>query len=79
MPEEISQERSPLTSSRSSATAPRKSPRSLRGFYIALFRASIIVGFLLLWQIASGPWIEPFLISSPTRIFSSLIAGFTDG
>ena len=79
MPEEISQKTRQLTSSRSLATALRKSALSLRSFYIALFRTSIIVGFLLLWQIASGPWIEPFLISSPTRIFSSLIAGFTEG
>jgi NitT/TauT family transport system permease protein len=79
MPEEITQERSQLTSSGSPATGLRKSALSLRSFYIALFRASIIIGFLLLWQIASGPWIEPFLISSPTRIFSSLIEGFTAG
>ena len=35
--------------------------------------------FLLLWEIASGRWIEPFLISSPSRILSSLVTGFTSG
>jgi NitT/TauT family transport system permease protein len=42
-------------------------------------RFGIVGGFLLLWQIASGRWVEPFLISSPTRIFSSMIAGFQSG
>jgi NitT/TauT family transport system permease protein len=39
----------------------------------------IIGGFLLLWEVASGRWIEPFLISSPSRIFSSMLAGFYSG
>jgi NitT/TauT family transport system permease protein len=42
-------------------------------------RVAIIGGFLLLWEIASGRWIEPFLISSPSRIFSSMISGFHSG
>jgi len=42
-------------------------------------RFVIIGGFLLLWEIASGNWIEPFLISSPSRILISLIAGFRSG
>ena len=46
---------------------------------ITLLRFAIIGGFLLLWEIASGRWIEAFLISSPTRIFWSLIAGFREG
>jgi NitT/TauT family transport system permease protein len=46
---------------------------------VIVVRFAIIGGFLLLWQIASGPWIEPFLISSPSRIFLSLIAGFQTG
>ena len=44
-----------------------------------LIRVAIIGGFLGLWEIASGRWIEPFLISSPVRILSSLIAGFHSG
>ena len=46
---------------------------------VTLLRVGIIGGFLLLWEVASGPWVEPFLISSPSRIFLSLISGFRDG
>jgi NitT/TauT family transport system permease protein len=46
---------------------------------VTLIRFSIIIGFFSLWEIASGRWIEPFLVSSPSRIFWSLIAGFRDG
>ena len=52
---------------------------SRRGIAVTLLRVGIIGGFLLLWQIASGRWIEPFLISSPSRILSSLIEGFRSG
>jgi NitT/TauT family transport system permease protein len=57
----------------------RKSSFNSRGMRITLVRFAFIGGFLLLWQIASGRWIEPFLISSPSRIFTSLIAGFQSG
>jgi NitT/TauT family transport system permease protein len=46
---------------------------------VMAIRFVIIGGFLLLWEIASGNWIEPFLISSPSRILVSLIAGFRSG
>lgn len=46
---------------------------------MTIVRAVIIGGFLLLWEVASGRWIEPFLISSPSRIFSSMITGFYSG
>lgn len=46
---------------------------------VNLARVAIIGGFLLLWEIASGKWIEPFLVSSPSRIFLSLISGYRDG
>lgn len=52
---------------------------SMRGFGVSVLRFAIIGGFFLLWEIASGRWIEPFLISSPSRIFSSLINGFREG
>ncbi|HEU4343995.1 MAG TPA: ABC transporter permease [Candidatus Binatia bacterium] len=59
---------------------PRSGVRfSQRTVGVTLLRAGIIGGFLLFWQIASGRWIEPFLISSPSRIFSSLVAGFQTG
>lgn len=51
----------------------------MRGLGVTIVRFAIIGGFLLLWEIASGRWVEPFLISSPSRILSSLIAGFGDG
>jgi NitT/TauT family transport system permease protein len=51
----------------------------MRGIGVSIVRVAIIGGFLLLWEIASGRWIEPFLISSPSRIFSSLISGFHSG
>jgi NitT/TauT family transport system permease protein len=46
---------------------------------VTLARFSIIIGFFALWELASGRWIEPFLISSPSRIFTSLFNGFRDG
>src|ERR1051325_827817 len=52
---------------------------SVRGFAITALRVAIIGGFLILWEVASGRWIEPFLISSPSHIISSLITGFTSG
>jgi NitT/TauT family transport system permease protein len=75
----VSQEKTPGAPSVDVVTARIGSALSLRGMGITAVRVAIIGGFLLLWQIASGPWIEPFLISSPSRIFSSLITGFRDG
>jgi NitT/TauT family transport system permease protein len=46
---------------------------------VTLARFAIIGGFFALWELASGRWIEPFLISSPSRIFTSLFNGFRDG
>jgi NitT/TauT family transport system permease protein len=54
-------------------------PFSIHGLRITAIRFAIIGGFFLLWEIASGRWIEPFLVSSPSRIFWALIAGFSDG
>jgi NitT/TauT family transport system permease protein len=78
MPEEISQESRLATSGKETA-APARRYLSSRGLIITLTRAAIILGFLLLWELASGRWIEPFLISSPIRIFTSLISGFREG
>jgi NitT/TauT family transport system permease protein len=79
MSNNVSQEKTPGAPSVDVVTARIGSALSLRGMGITAVRVAIIGGFLLLWQIASGPWIEPFLISSPSRIFSSLITGFRDG
>jgi len=79
MPEEMSQQRTQNTSSGSTAAAPAKTVLSWRGLTVTLLRTGIVIGFLVLWEIASGRWLEPFLISSPTRILSSLVTGFTAG
>jgi NitT/TauT family transport system permease protein len=79
MPEEISQTRTQGTSSDTGAATAAKSPLTMRGVTVTLLRTAIVVGFFSLWEIASGRWIEPFLISSPSRIFSSMLTGFTDG
>jgi NitT/TauT family transport system permease protein len=50
-----------------------------RRVWVTLVRVGIIGGFFLSWEIASGKWIEPFLISSPSRILVSMIAGFRSG
>jgi NitT/TauT family transport system permease protein len=62
-----------------SATPRSGAPLLMNRLGVTLLRAAIIGGFLLLWEIASGRWIEPFLISSPSRIFWSLIGDFRDG
>src|SRR5207249_9434898 len=61
------------------AAAPASGLFLKRGVWVAFLRVAIIGGFLLSWEIASGNWIEPFLISSPSRILASMIAGFRSG
>jgi NitT/TauT family transport system permease protein len=51
----------------------------MRKLWINLARVGIIGSFLLLWEIASGRWVEPFLISSPTRIFWAFVANIQAG
>jgi NitT/TauT family transport system permease protein len=53
--------------------------RSMGSMGVTIVRLVIIIGFFSLWELASGRWIEPFLISSPSRIFTSLANGFRDG
>jgi len=61
-------------------TAPRPSNRYWkRSLWVHSLRATVVGGFFLLWEIASGRWIEPFLISSPSRIFVSLIENIQTG
>lgn len=54
-------------------------PYLARALWINLVRFVVIGGFFLLWEVASGRWIEPFLVSSPSRIFLSLIAHLRSG
>jgi NitT/TauT family transport system permease protein len=79
MAEDISRERSGVASPGVSAAGPAKMVFSMHGLGVTLVRTGIIIGFLILWEIASGRWIEPFLISSPTRILTSLVEGFRTG
>jgi NitT/TauT family transport system permease protein len=79
MSKDISQENSRAGSAPHGAGVQTGGALPIGGFGITLARFAIIGGFLLLWEIASGRWIEPFLISSPSRILSSLITGFREG
>ncbi len=79
MSKDASQEHSQNRSPQDVVALKRKVSFNSRGMRITLVRVAFIGGFLLLWQIASGRWIEPFLISSPSRIFTSLISGFQSG
>jgi NitT/TauT family transport system permease protein len=46
---------------------------------IHLVRGGVIGGFFVLWEVASGRWIEPFLISSPRRIGAAFLAHLQSG
>ncbi|HEY1268312.1 MAG TPA: ABC transporter permease [Candidatus Binatia bacterium] len=59
--------------------AERSGLLSKRRIWILLVRVAFVGGFFLLWQIASERWIDAFLISSPSRIVTSMIAGFSSG
>ena len=79
MADKVNQEQPLPASSLDASPVASGSVRYIRGIGVTVVRIAIIGGFFLLWEIASGRWIEPFLISSPSRIFSSLITGFRDG
>jgi NitT/TauT family transport system permease protein len=50
-----------------------------RNMGIHLVRGGVIGGFFVLWEVASGRWIEPFLISSPRRIGAAFLAHLQSG
>src|SRR5918996_1032811 len=79
MADQVRQEETRSTASSTEGPTPRAPVRSLGSMGVTLARFSIILGFFLAWELASGRWIEPFLISSPSRIFSSLVTGFQSG
>jgi NitT/TauT family transport system permease protein len=76
---DTSQEHSDISRAQGSVALNKQPGFNIRGLGVTLLRAGIVGGFLLLWQIASGRWLETFLISSPSRIFSSMVAGFQSG
>lgn len=63
----------------STAIAEKGHPYWGRRLWVNLLRGGIVGGFLLLWEIASGRWVEPFLISSPSRIFVAFVAHIQEG
>src|ERR1041385_1963434 len=67
------------TTSERRAAVERSGFISKRRIWIALVRIAFVGGFFLLWEIASQRWIDAFLISSPSRILKSMIAGFSSG
>lgn len=79
MSEELGREQAGSSTAKGAAAPLADAAFSMRGLGVTVVRVAIIGGFFLLWEIASGRWIEPFLISSPSRIFTSLIAGFQSG
>jgi NitT/TauT family transport system permease protein len=79
MSKDVSEDRHRANSSGAAGVLPKADAFSMRGLSVTIFRIAIIGGFLFLWEIASGRWIEPFLISSPSRIFMSMITGFHSG
>jgi NitT/TauT family transport system permease protein len=79
MSKDVSEDRPRVAASNDAGVLPKADAFSVRGIGVTIVRIAIIGGFLLLWEIASGRWLEPFLISSPSRIFSALISGFHSG
>jgi NitT/TauT family transport system permease protein len=79
MSKDLSQEHNRVAPASDAATPQARAVFSMRRIGVTAVRLFLILGFLFLWEVASGRWIEPFLISSPSRIFSSLIAGFHSG
>src|SRR4029434_4955525 len=75
----ISEENSRVSTASDAAVVQSGGLISMTVCGVTISRFVIIGGFLLLWEIASGRWIEPFLISSPSRILSSLVTGFISG
>lgn len=46
---------------------------------VLMVRMGVIVGFFVLWELASGRVIDPYFVSSPSRIAEDLREGFVDG
>lgn len=47
---------------------------------VTLFRILILLGFIVLWELAADTkWVDPFLTSSPSRMFKSFLSFYEDG
>lgn len=75
----MTQEQAGVEPSTGVKAVAREDLSSKRRLWVPLVRVAVIGGFLLLWEIASAWWLEPFLISSPSRIVNALIQGFQSG
>ena len=65
-----------------SQTGNRATPASRawrRALAVHAIRFIIVGGFFLLWEVASGRWIEAFLISSPSKIWKAFLTVFQSG
>ncbi|MBA2513260.1 MAG: ABC transporter permease [Solirubrobacterales bacterium] len=50
-----------------------------RRLWLTAQRLALLAFMLLAWQVASGKLVDPFFISSPSRVYSDLKRGFGDG
>lgn len=47
---------------------------------VTLFRILILLGLIVLWELAADmKWVDPFLTSSPSRMFKSFLSFYEDG
>jgi NitT/TauT family transport system permease protein len=68
------------TSTRADAgEAPFTSRGRHRILMVHAIRIIVVGGFFLLWETASGRWIEPFLISSPSKIWLAFVNALQSG
>ncbi len=67
--------------SRGASEALKLSRKRSRAFSLRVWAARIGLGLLvlLLWEYSSGRWIEPFLISAPSKIFVRFWQWINDG
>src|SRR3990170_7522900 len=79
MSEELSQEQKASSAAKAVAAPLAQAALFPRGLGITIVRVAIIGGFFLLWEIASGRWVEPFLISSQSRILASFLDHLQSG
>ncbi|MBM4298743.1 MAG: ABC transporter permease, partial [Deltaproteobacteria bacterium] len=54
-------------------------PAWRRALAVHAIRVVVVGGFFLLWEVASGRWIEAFLISSPSKIWRAFLVAFESG
>jgi NitT/TauT family transport system permease protein len=58
---------------------PVARPRWQHAMTVHGIRFAVVGGFFLLWEFASGRWIEAFLISSPSKIWYAFVSAIESG